>query len=62
MLIGLLIMDNERKKDLIIGMLHALISSFRKDLNEDQEETYLAVSSMINDIYYLERGEKTNDK
>ena len=46
------IMNNDSKKDLIIGMLYALSSYFKHQFIDDQRQTYNTISSTIDEIYY----------
>lgn len=45
-------MNDEMKKDLIIGMLVGLAGCFKIHMNCDQTETYESILQMINEIYY----------
>jgi len=45
-------MNNESKKDLIIGMLIALAGSFKHQFSSDQSQTYISVIDTIDEIYY----------
>lgn len=45
-------MNNESKKDLIIGMLFALSRQNYLDFNESQIETFNFITKTINEIYY----------
>lgn len=53
-------MDNENKKDLVIGMLFGLTMTLRFTFGNDQEEVFDKAKNIINEIYYKREAE--NDK
>lgn len=48
-------MNNEAKKDLIIGMLYALAHHFKYEFNPNQAETLQHVRDTIDEIYYSKK-------
>lgn len=48
-------MNNELKKDLILGMCFAMATHFKNNFNDAQTELYKDICEMINEIYYSKK-------
>lgn len=60
MLIGLLMMNRENLKDLVVGMLFGLAMTLDCTFTDQQQEVFDKAKKIIDEIYY--KRDEENDK